>query len=200
MLLRFKKDVVSKDVAIIQELETASDRVVGIIMAAVLEDVLGRALKSWMIEDEKIQGEMFGSSGPLGTFSSKINLGLLLGMYSKMAWKELDTIRKIRNEFAHEIETSDFSTLRVRSLAQTLVLYETKDIFISTSGENDTIKINFKMMPEQEENAQRLIPKVENPPPRIRYMLACRFYTLILSAGPTLKLGSQVLPKGATSF
>lgn len=167
MLLRFKKDVVSKDVAIIQELETASDRVVGIIMAAVLEDVLGRALKSWMIEDEKIQGEMFGSSGPLGTFSSKINLGLLLGMYSKMAWKELDTIRKIRNEFAHEIETSDFSTLRVRSLAQTLVLYETKDIFISTSGENDTIKINFKMMPEQEENAQRLIPKVENPPPRI---------------------------------
>jgi DNA-binding MltR family transcriptional regulator len=45
---------------------------------------------------------MFDPSGPLGSFSTKIVLAFLIGMFTKESTQDLHIIREVRNEFAHK--------------------------------------------------------------------------------------------------
>lgn len=75
------------------------------------------------MSNEDLLHELFRSSGPLGTFSVKINVTHLLGLFSPVASKELDTIRRIRNEFAHYTGRL-FAFKSIRDLDNTLSLSE----------------------------------------------------------------------------
>lgn len=85
-----------------RELEEQTDRGLAIIATALLEHHLAVAIEARLLPlSSKLKDNLFGSRGTLSGFQSKIDMGFALGLYTKDAHRELDTIRKIRNRFAH---------------------------------------------------------------------------------------------------
>jgi hypothetical protein len=99
---------------VIREIGDQSDRAAAILAVSLLEDRLAALLRAWLVDEPKIAGKTFGGSGPLATFSAKIDMGLLLGILEKTRHRELHLIREIRNKFAHGVETLTFETPRIR--------------------------------------------------------------------------------------
>jgi DNA-binding MltR family transcriptional regulator len=77
------------------EIEANMDRAAAIVSAAFVDDRLSVALKSRLHNDKKTIDDMFNHSGPLGSFSAKINLAFLIGMFSKEAIHDLHIIREV---------------------------------------------------------------------------------------------------------
>jgi DNA-binding MltR family transcriptional regulator len=78
-----------------------TDRGCALMAAAYLDDQLRELLSKCFIDDSKAIGEYFSNSGPLGTFSSRIESAYLLGAISSSVRRDLHLIRKIRNDFGH---------------------------------------------------------------------------------------------------
>ena len=85
------------------ELETQSDRGAVIIAAAWLDDMLLHLLKSTLKDHKASWTKLFGTGGPLESFSNRIDLATLLGIISTEVRSDLHIIREIRNEFAHQV-------------------------------------------------------------------------------------------------
>lgn len=79
------------------------DRSLVIVMAAVIEDHLAGVIVNHLVDAKKITDNMFGGMGPLSTFSAKIDMGFLLGLYTRDFLNALHALRKVRNEFAHNM-------------------------------------------------------------------------------------------------
>jgi DNA-binding MltR family transcriptional regulator len=148
------------------DIDQSVDRAAAIVAAAFLEDHLAIALKTRFHQDEKILNETFRSSGPLGSFSAKINLAFLIGLCSQEACKELHTIKDIRNEFAHKGLTRDFNSQRVRDLANNLTFGKKFEITIRRVGEEDDAEPGESVVVFGEED----MPKT----PREHYIKACQ--------------------------
>jgi DNA-binding MltR family transcriptional regulator len=98
-----------------------SDRASAIIAAAYLEDVVKFALSRCFVElTGKEYDALFGSSGPLFSFSAAINVGYALGIYGKIARNDLDNIRKLRNVFAHAMVPVSFYTTEIIQIVDNL--------------------------------------------------------------------------------
>lgn len=102
-------------------LNAETDRGCALMSAAFLDNWLRNLLNSFFVEDERITGDFLSPNGPLGTFSSRIDLAYLLGLISKKAHRDLHLIRKIRNDFGHKAEPLSFETGYIKS--RTLELY-----------------------------------------------------------------------------
>lgn len=92
-----------------QEFKGSSDRAAAIIGGAFLEDYLEIMLQYYFIEDKKHDSMIFEGNGPLSTFSAKISLCYRIGLISKGEYATLETVRAIRNRFAHELSFLNFS-------------------------------------------------------------------------------------------
>jgi DNA-binding MltR family transcriptional regulator len=68
----------------------------------------------------KITEGLFDASGSLGTFSAKIDLAYSLGIYGEKTYRELNMIRKIRNEFAHILGPLNFNSPDVENRCREL--------------------------------------------------------------------------------
>lgn len=77
--------------------------------AAYLDSLLETLIRASLIADTKKADELLGVSRPLGTFSSRIDLAHLLGHISKSEHRDLQLIRKIRNDFGHTSNPLDSS-------------------------------------------------------------------------------------------
>ena len=73
--------------------------------AAMLELQLETILRSYLIPtDVKSEDErLFGANAPLATFSDKTTMAYRLGLIPRVVADILDRIRKIRNDFAHDL-------------------------------------------------------------------------------------------------
>src|SRR6266404_4919302 len=120
----------------IDEIILSSDRAAAIVAAAFVEDYLTTALQQKLVHDQAALAEMFGS-GPLGTFSAKFKLAYLIGLCSKESANCLNTIRKIRNTFAHNISISSFEEPRIRDLTNNLSVPEKYKVTL-VAEENQT--------------------------------------------------------------
>jgi DNA-binding MltR family transcriptional regulator len=107
-----------------QDLKKASDRAVAIIAGSLVEARVRTALEETFHRNASIENEMFRSSGPLGSFSAKIKLAFLVGIISKEAYKELETLKDIRNRFAHYLDIKDFKSERICVWCNNLKLIE----------------------------------------------------------------------------
>ncbi|TKD61910.1 MltR family transcriptional regulator [Flavobacterium sp. ASW18X] len=96
------------------ELNNETDRGCCLVATSYLDFELERMLKKKLVGSNKHLKSLFEFSGPLGTFSSKINLSYSLGFISKTSLTDLHTIRKIRNDFGHSYESLSFETESVR--------------------------------------------------------------------------------------
>jgi mannitol operon repressor len=94
------------------ELGEESDRAMAVLAAAYMDHLLGNLIISVMtVEDKEVEDLLFdGPNAPLGSFSSRINMAYCLGLLSRNQRKDLDIIRKVRNQFAHEFIGVSFDT------------------------------------------------------------------------------------------
>lgn len=87
---------------IVDALRDFPDLSAAITGVALVETSLERVLTSRLRTLTKEEQErLFGTRGPLGTFDAKIQIGYAIGVLTKPLTEELDTIRQIRNVFAH---------------------------------------------------------------------------------------------------
>jgi mannitol operon repressor len=87
---------------------------------AMLDDLLGRVLQSFLIDNEGTKALMEGPFAPIGTLAAKAAAAYAMGLISADEKREIDTLRKIRNVFAHEVHVS-FSSEKVAKLCVKLM-------------------------------------------------------------------------------
>lgn len=79
------------------------DRSVAIVAAAIVDDRLGWAIRRRMpYQNDKAADDLFGGDRPLAGSAARARLALLIGICSELAYRDLLTINKIRNRFAHK--------------------------------------------------------------------------------------------------
>jgi len=97
--------------ALFKEIQHATDRVAAISAAAFLDDSLGAALSARFVRlGKEWEDRVFSRQGaPLGTLSAKITMGFALGLYGPQTRADLNTIRSVRNDFAHTADPISFA-------------------------------------------------------------------------------------------
>lgn len=104
---------------LIRTLGAESERGMAVLVGAELDRALELVLHAYLAPG-KARIELFsGSAPPLGTFSGKINLCRALHLITDCEYAALHTIRKIRNEFAHNPSAS-FASVQIKSWVDTL--------------------------------------------------------------------------------
>jgi len=103
------------------ELGHGSDRACALIAAATVESFLTNAilLKLENIDDKTVK-KLKNQNGALSGFFSKIYLGYTLGLYDKATRDDLETIRNIRNAFAHASRPISFLNEEVSAACDNL--------------------------------------------------------------------------------
>jgi hypothetical protein len=95
------------------------------------EDRLGFAIKTNFIKlpargdttKTLTDAALFDGYGPLSSFFAKIDIGYALGMYDLRHRNEFHIVRSIRNEFAHAMEATTFSTEEIGKKIDKLQLF-----------------------------------------------------------------------------
>ncbi|HKC68800.1 MAG TPA: hypothetical protein VKG26_11265 [Bacteroidia bacterium] len=92
-----------------KEFEKESDRASVILVTALIDEELTTLLKLYLIPTPTSTDEVFdGANAPLSNFSSKINLAYRLGLITGKFARDLHLIRRIRNQFAHNVYGCNF--------------------------------------------------------------------------------------------
>ncbi len=108
------------DDAIVKEIEGQRDRPAVIASASYLEHRLGETLKCVLEQHKAVADRVFKGYGPLSSFSAKIDIAYMIGLYLEYIYKALLTIKEIRNEFAHNPRPVTFRTQRIADLCKNL--------------------------------------------------------------------------------
>jgi DNA-binding MltR family transcriptional regulator len=90
-------------------LNEETDRGCALMAGAFLDQELERLLEAKFVDDAAVFKRLVRADGPIGTFSSRIDLAYLLGLIGKRAQQDLHLIRKVRNEFAHKPQPTTFT-------------------------------------------------------------------------------------------
>jgi hypothetical protein len=99
-----------------EEFAKESDRASVILSVALLDHALESILKARLVPIGSAEDSLFeGAYAPISTFSARIDLAYRLGLVSTKLSRDLHLIRKIRNEFAHNITGCTFQSSSVRS-------------------------------------------------------------------------------------
>lgn len=106
---------------LITEMFAQSDRASAVVAASVLDELLERCLVRFIREDKKAKELMFDVYKPMSSFKAKTDLAYFLSLLSHDERSDLDTIRRIRNDFAHKFDTLTFSSPGIETLCTQLV-------------------------------------------------------------------------------
>jgi hypothetical protein len=110
-----------KDVLV--EIRTQSNRGAAITAGVTVENALRLAIEAhWSRTMSKSARERVfcGRGGALGTFSAKIDVANAMGLVDQQTTDYLNTVRRIRNEFAHSMIPITFASERIRTLCDDL--------------------------------------------------------------------------------
>ena len=108
------------------ELVNASDRVAALIGATIVDLHLERLLSAFFIDDEKeVKALVSGKdqNAALGSFAPRARAAYCLGLISKVEYQDINTIRNIRNAFAHQLFDCSFETPEVKVACESLKLF-----------------------------------------------------------------------------
>jgi hypothetical protein len=122
--------------SVVSSLEHDSDRAVAIIIGSLIENRLHRAILARISRDAAIEARLFQISGPLGTFSAKIDFARIIGLVSSEAHADLVLFKDIRNLFAHNLGIRDFRSQKITDKSKNLRLIDSYvgDIKASDGG------------------------------------------------------------------
>jgi DNA-binding MltR family transcriptional regulator len=104
------------------ELVNESDRAIVILVATILDDALTELLAKRIIIslDQKQLDYIFRFEGPLGSFSSRIEVAYLFGFIDNNTRSHLTDIREMRNACAHSKQEMTFATKELLNVATRL--------------------------------------------------------------------------------
>lgn len=105
---------------VIETIDNESDRGMVLILSGFLEEALKKMLVGFFQEKANVHVLFESGNSPLGSFSSRIHLCHALGILNDEELSKLNTIRGIRNDFAHEVGAA-FDVPSIRSGARNLV-------------------------------------------------------------------------------
>jgi hypothetical protein len=119
-------------------------------MAADVDNHLYLAIKDMMRSLSRSQEKaLFSGEGPLASFGSKIKIGVALRIFGEKTLRDLDTIREIRNGFAHSTEAFDFKTTEVAALCALLysadLPMETKEPILTSEAERKNPRGRYRI-------------------------------------------------------
>jgi len=104
----------------VKRLKRESDRGAALIMAAWIEEALSEFLRSYLVQDQKVIEDMLGRMKPLASFSATSRTCYLLGLIDRETLGNLETIREIRNDFAHSRGDLTFEDQSIRDRCASL--------------------------------------------------------------------------------
>jgi len=97
-----------------------TDRGCALFAAAYLDRATSDLLYLSLVENKHVEKDLFEGTAPLASFSSRIKLAYYLGKLSPSMRRDLDLIRKIRNDFAHSAENLTFDTEKIANRCKEL--------------------------------------------------------------------------------
>lgn len=92
------------------------DRGMILSVAAFAEECLGQLLLTYLLGGKNAEDLVEGFNAPLGTLSARIKGAYAVGLLSVQQFEDLERIRKIRNEFAHNWAGCTFASPKIASL------------------------------------------------------------------------------------
>lgn len=111
-----------KDIrSVVNELQSENDRSAIIVGAAMLDAIMEDFIR-WSLSHlpQAENDRAFSDNGLLGTFSRKVFWLYATGAIGKKTHHDLDMIRRIRNEAAHNPDTSNFDAQEIKTRALTI--------------------------------------------------------------------------------
>ncbi len=103
------------------ELNKESDRGRVLITCSYLDDLMRRILLAFVIDRDSSLRLVEGFNAPLGTFSTRTAAAYALGLITEREFKECDTLRRVRNRFAHDMQAS-FDAQDIGDLCRNLTM------------------------------------------------------------------------------
>lgn len=132
-------------------LHKESDRGKVLISTGFIEEQLKDVLQAFMLKGKVATELLTSANAPLGTFSSRISACYALGLISDDEHNDLTLVRRIRNDFAHDIHTT-FETPNVVDRCRQLRLkahdYTSEkmgDVVVAPAGQFTTAAISLIM-------------------------------------------------------
>jgi len=105
-----------------REFQKESDRASVILAGAMIEKSLEMMIRAKLIPSLHKKDELFDTPyAPLHNFKAKIELAYRIGLISSNLHRDLNIIRDIRNDFAHDIEGCSFENNRVKNRVDELM-------------------------------------------------------------------------------
>jgi DNA-binding MltR family transcriptional regulator len=99
-----------------------TDRAAGVLVVTLFDKALDSLLRNFFVPCPSGSDDLFdGINAPLSSFSSKINMAFRLGLISHQFCRDLHVIRKIRNDFAHDVHNCNFENTKVKSRIMELI-------------------------------------------------------------------------------
>lgn len=129
------------DNLILAEIAAQSDRGAALIAQAYLEERLVAAIKARLAGTDEVLNRLFKGTGPLASFSSRIDIGLALGLYEAEAHALFRQIKEVRNEFAHNAAPIDFASQKIAAHCSNLNI-NIMGTYVSHSGESETFDVS----------------------------------------------------------
>lgn len=122
----------------LNEVAHESDRASAVLSAAYLDEMLGKLIESFMVDDNKAVDALLSSSkpyAPLGSFSAKIIMAYCLGLIDKIQYDDLNVIKRIRNLFAHGLHGLSFQSKQISDETKKLKTHRMAKIDKDIRGE-----------------------------------------------------------------
>lgn len=110
-------------------LRQLDERGLVLALAAFAEEALGDLIEAFLIPGDSAKQLLEGFNAPLGTFSARIKMAYSLGLITKRQHADLDQLRRIRNEFAHNWEPISFSDQKIGAHIRALHFSSIEDEF-----------------------------------------------------------------------
>ena len=105
----------------LKEFQEETDRGAALVGAALIDERIKRLLNSHFVECKQSKEIINGSNAPLGTLNARVKLAYCLGLITEFEYKEIEVVRKVRNEFAHKVHGLTFNDQKVHDLCQNLM-------------------------------------------------------------------------------
>ena len=103
------------------EIHFGSDRAAAILVAAALEQYLRAMILLYLPNrDGDTSEKLLGNGGALSSFYNNIHLAYAMGLIDTITKEDLNTIRNVRNVFAHAMGHVSFETLEIKQECERL--------------------------------------------------------------------------------
>jgi len=114
------KDLCEDTRRFVEDIQKEPDRGVPLVAVAFLDDVLGKLLEAYFIDNSKTIRYILEYPGALCNFAVRADLAYCLGLLPEQTYNDIILIRKIRNRFGHSHHPVNFENEEIAGLCQKL--------------------------------------------------------------------------------